>query len=338
MDLVGRTAQVVEDTIKSFVISLQAPALAGDKCRIDLSGLDGVVNLCLPDGTLIAGNEITLEEGQTEVFFLLQASEVSGDTSGTLRVEYIPAGEGAEVIESNTLALDVLDGAYTPMQTTSAGTWDSVLLGPNVRSVSTGALVDNVTGTQQNDHILLGDSHDMAIASLGNDKVFGEGGNDYILAGLTTSTEENARKDMDFVVGGTGRDILVGGVGDDTLHGGEIGEHQADVSSTDAGDWLEGGSGADSLYGSQTSDLLQGGSGGDTVFGGGGDDVILGDGEIRQSIRTTIMQSSNPGAFDDLARLLGEAAGSQTAFWQEKYSQDGLGVLLLSAVWGRSSL
>jgi Ca2+-binding RTX toxin-like protein len=66
-------------------------------------------------------------------------------------------------------------------------------------------------------------------------------------------------------------------------------------------------SGTDTLHGSREGDFLQGGARSDTVFGGAGDDVILGDGDIRQATRMVAIQGS-----------------SQTAFWQEKYSHDGL--------------
>jgi Ca2+-binding RTX toxin-like protein len=157
--------------------------------------------------------------------------------------------------------LDISD-TYTPMIELSSASYDQVLLAEQVRSVSTGLYADSVTGTIFNDYVRLGSGDDNAQTSLGKDIVFGEEGNDYIVAGLQTSTAENALLDEDFVVGGAGRDILLGGVGNDTLHAGEIDDHLllATSESDNSGDWADGGSGMDTVYGSLASDFLEGGA------------------------------------------------------------------------------
>ena len=68
------------------------------------------------------------------------------------------------------------------------------------------------------------------------------------------------------MVGGMGDDILNGGAGADRLYG-----------QTD-NDTINGGAGNDLLYGQQGNDILNAGVGRDFLFGGTGDDTLTGGG------------------------------------------------------------
>ena len=93
------------------------------------------------------------------------------------------------------------------------------------------------------------------VAGGGDNKIFGEGGNDIICAGGGDDT----------VYGGRGVDRLYGEGGEDDLFG-ERGS-----------DYLNGGGGSDSLFGETGNDDLEGASGnGDRVSGGPGDDSLSG--------------------------------------------------------------
>jgi Ca2+-binding RTX toxin-like protein len=206
-----------------------------------------------------------------------------------------------------TLGNTVNPADYTDLFTLSPSGYDQVLLSNAVRSVATGSLPDSVTGSALDDHVELGDGNDNAQTTFGRDVVFGGEGNDHIQAGPNAG--DASREDRDYVEGGNGRDIILGGLDDDILYAGIENEHLAATTpeSADLGDWVDGGAGTDTIYGSSASDFLQGGAGVDAIHGGAGHDVILGDGELRQTIRSSTLPAS-----------------SLTYFWQEKVSKDGL--------------
>ncbi|MDR2364665.1 MAG: hypothetical protein LBD68_02260 [Zoogloeaceae bacterium] len=198
---------------------------------------------------------------------LLERLDVHADGAAQVRVLDFVSGDLG--IHLETEGLDY--GA--PVKLSPSG-YDQALLSENARSVATGALPDSVTGTTQNDWVELGDGNDNAQTSYGQDVVFGGAGNDHIQAGPHTG--DASLEDQDRVVGGDGRDIVLGGLDDDILHAGNVGDHllPATAKSGNLGDWVDGGAGMD------------------TIHGGAGDDVILGDGEIRQAIRTAILCAS----------------------------------------------
>ncbi len=141
---------------------------------------------------------------------------------------------------------------------------------------------DRVYGEEGNDVIALGAGNDYAEGGNDNDTISGEVGNDHIRGGAGS----------DALHGGTGFDRLEGGDGDDTLSGGA----QADRLFGDAGndtlnggtendvlrggeddDALNGDDGNDQLYGDAGVDVLNGGNGNDFMRGGDGDDTLFGD-------------------------------------------------------------
>lgn len=98
----------------------------------------------------------------------------------------------------------------------------------------------------------------------GNDNMDGADGNDFLQGGIGN----------DVLNGGRGRDVLVGGSGDDKLTAGlfESSSYDSATSRTvytyDAhSEVLQGGDGADTLYGGYGSDVLDGGPGADTIYG-----------------------------------------------------------------------
>lgn len=97
-----------------------------------------------------------------------------------------------------------------------------------------------------------GSGNDRILGSRGSDYLFGDDGNDTILAGAGG----------DYPEGGRGRDLLRGGSGDDEAVGNQ------------GADRIFGGPGADMLEGRSANDLLVGGSGRDRAFGGPGNDTL----------------------------------------------------------------
>ena len=105
--------------------------------------------------------------------------------------------------------------------------------------------IEEVKGSEHDDHVKGGKGNDEVHAHKGDDRVFGGQGSDKLF-------------------GDAGRDEMNGGDGDDDVNGG------------DGNDKLDGGTGDDVVNGDEGNDLLSGGTGKDTVSGGVGDDLVAG--------------------------------------------------------------
>lgn len=202
----------------------------------------------------------------------------------------------------------------------SGGGNDSVTLGNGTNVVGTGTGNDNVTGGTGKDHVYLNDGDDIARTGAGDDivvmgsgedlveagegndtvdgqspgadRVYGQGGDDYLRAGDTGEPTTV----VDYVDGGSGNDFLqsdysahqyVGGPGIDTV---SYANHSTGVTAqigTATGNGLVGrdaiasdierlvgGSFVDTLIGSDNADILSGGGGNDRVDGRGGNDIL----------------------------------------------------------------
>ena len=147
----------------------------------------------------------------------------------------------------------------------------------------------NLTGTAGVDYLVGGD---------GNDSIDGGGGNDTLMGGDGADTLTGGAGN-DIVHGDGGDDTIVGGAGNDTYDGGDgtdavtyavttagvnvdLGAGTATGSEigTDTLTSIEdviGGSGADTITGSDVANVLSGGGGDDIISGGAGDDTLNGD-------------------------------------------------------------
>ncbi|PAT37261.1 calcium-binding protein [Vandammella animalimorsus] len=182
--------------------------------------------------------------------------------------------------------------------------------------ISTGDKRDYVNGSAFSDHISLGESHDIALAGLGNDFIDGGAGGDFILAGPDVREPGASANDHDVLVGGAGRDKLKGGAGDDVLYAMAM-EDDIDSEGAATGDWLLGGSGDDMLHGSRAGDVLNGGAGNDRIRGGSDSDFYIlqaGDGQGR------LIEVLGDSAAHDIIELRGLASSDS---WQlRRVSQD----------------
>ena len=106
----------------------------------------------------------------------------------------------------------------------------------------------------------LGDS---LIGGLGDDVIYGQGGND------TISGDAGA----DTLDGGTGNDIITAGIGNDSILGGD-GDDVIDAGADDDVVW--GGDGNDVIFGGDDDDLIWGGAGDDSITGGEDRDTMSG--------------------------------------------------------------
>jgi len=136
---------------------------------------------------------------------------------------------------------------------------------------------DTVTAGQGADTV--GYTEKRAGFDLGNDLIYGNEGNDYLVGGYGN----------DIIYGNQGLDLIAGGTGADTLFGGQNGgEPTEDVRGNlrmqDGTESIFGGSGNDLIYGNFGNETIYGGSltndtiyeDDDTIFGGQGDDTISG--------------------------------------------------------------
>jgi Ca2+-binding RTX toxin-like protein len=148
---------------------------------------------------------------------------------------------------------------------------------------------DSLHGTDSNDRIegLTGD--DFLSGGRGDDIINGGIGNDGALGGFGNDTIRGDEGN-DILMGGYGRDVIDGGSGDDLIVGfqeeatfymslqrktfGALDPNAYDQESS--GNVLKGGTGNDTIKGSDGDDVIDGGADNDKLLGGSGDDTIQG--------------------------------------------------------------
>jgi 2',3'-cyclic-nucleotide 2'-phosphodiesterase (5'-nucleotidase family)/predicted extracellular nuclease len=124
---------------------------------------------------------------------------------------------------------------------------DTVIDNPS--SGGGGSSIENfLIGTEGEGPFRIGDGNDFVAGTLGDDTIFGDGGNDILKGELEGSEGGN-----DAMFGGAGNDLLLGEAGNDLLFG-------------EAGD--------DLLFGGAGEDFLRGGLGNDSLTGGADKDIF----------------------------------------------------------------
>ncbi|MGE0152697.1 MAG: calcium-binding protein [Reyranellaceae bacterium] len=125
-------------------------------------------------------------------------------------------------------------------------------------------------------------SESITIAGMGgSDTVFAGSGNDVLWGDALGNAAGAAGDGNDFLAGGAGSDTIYGAGGDDVLHtgGGQlVGIDQERAFGGDGNDTLYGGGGVDSLYGGAGDDRIENagsGAAGEYFDGGAGADILL---------------------------------------------------------------
>lgn len=143
----------------------------------------------------------------------------------------ITGGEDIDTLSFNGSVGATVDLSVTTAQNTGYG-------------IDTINLVENVTGTSQDDQLSGDDQANTLIGSDGYDTLVG-------------------RKGADLLKGGAGKDTVTGENGWDTLRGGK------------GADTIDGGNGNDTIFGGMGIDLITGGADVDTMTGGAGTDTFV---------------------------------------------------------------
>jgi Ca2+-binding RTX toxin-like protein len=182
-------------------------------------------------------------------------------------------------------------------------------------------LIENLSGSQGDDH-LTGDALANTLQGWkGNDEIFGAGGNDTVEGG---DGNDNLSGDIgaDVLRGGAGADQLNGGEGSDTVsyylssigvtvdlatgtgHGGD-----AEGDTLTGFEVLSGSQGDDHLTGDALANTLQGWNGSDVLTGGAGKDVLFGGAGADRFVFTTIGDSvygANADRITDFSHAQGD--------------------------------
>jgi Ca2+-binding RTX toxin-like protein len=147
-----------------------------------------------------------------------------------------------------------------------------------------------VYGSSGNDQIRIGDGVTQPV------EVFGQDGNDVIVAGMGDATLHGDGGN-DKLFGGAGKNLLDGGAGHDDLHVPEKNHNAATLMGGAGNDVLIGGAGNDLLDGGDGEDHLIGRGGADQLFGGSGKDhyeaVKAGDVVTDPDIKPAPVKSKN---------------------------------------------
>lgn len=142
---------------------------------------------------------------------------------------------------------------------------------------------DVIYGANDNDKLYGDENDDLLVGYDGDDELYGGDGKDQMYGGAGRDFLDGGAEN-DVLSGGLGADVIYGGSGDDIL----LGESPRLVSTSEfptgldkaqmGGDFIQGGTGNDSIWGDLGDDYLFGGADNDLIFGGDGDDHAFGEG------------------------------------------------------------
>lgn len=154
-----------------------------------------------------------------------------------------------------------------------------------------GAGRDSIHGGTGDDYIDLGTLNagqkpEVGFGDDGNDTMtatdgasyYGGDGNDSIVTGDGVETRDPFTNDLEaanLVHGGAGNDTIVGGKNYDSLYGDDGNDYITGAGDGPGhGDYLDGGTGDDTIEGNPANDTINGGAGDDSIDGNGGTDQI----------------------------------------------------------------
>ena len=279
---------------------------------------DSIINLNSGTASTIAGKSLTIASG-TDIEFAF-GGDGNDTLTGNALSNRLQGGRGDDTLSGGD-AMDLLDGGQGEDTLTGGGGHDYFVIRKEAGSTDTivdftpGTVAekiilvgfDSVTDFSQigvsqegaNTRLSLGDGQSILLQNIAPSQIseqsFGFFSDDDMLEKYTEYVSNavihwgsddaengllpNDLGDMRYfalggndVIGGrTTDDLIEGGSGADTIWGDYPG-----YTATPGDDWLEGGSGNDVLRGGEAEDLLLGGSGNDVLLGESGNDVLHG--------------------------------------------------------------
>jgi Ca2+-binding RTX toxin-like protein len=227
---------------------------------------------------------------------------------GGTGVDTISAGSGSDVVDGGEGDDSVDGGAGNDRVEGGNGrdrlTGDSEGGAAGADLVAGGDGTDIAFGGGGND-VVFGDGiGDPAVAREAAKSQAGEDARGDFLSGEAGDDSIIGSAAFDYLTGGAGEDFIAGGGGGDVIHGDSerrastfdwsvtrahsdtpdrdiyaysyIGFSGDDQLAAGGGDIIEGGTGADAIFGETGDDFIDGGDDPDELFGGAGDDTILG--------------------------------------------------------------
>jgi Ca2+-binding RTX toxin-like protein len=183
----------------------------------------------------------------------LQLAAISGQD-----IENVYGGDGNDYIVGNSLNNDLYGGDGNDFISGYSGTFDNIYGGNGQDTLHGYTLSDYISGDNGNDYIE------------GFGTLIGGSGSDTITGSAHSTTNNN------FIYGGDGSDLLQGASGAINIIYGDSGDDTLIASSYFSnGDYLNGGTGKDLLYGWFGNDTLDGGSGANNLKGDYGNDTYV---------------------------------------------------------------
>ena len=225
-----------------------------------------------------------------DVVFLPLAGITGIDITGTSAADTViilPSGEpaGPQTTESLTIPVTIQGNGGNDYLVGGDG-------GNYLASGDTAGQSATLIGGAGPDTLVAGSGNDSLIGGAGSNTLIGGAGNDF-LGEVGPEQGVDRSGDMDSITGGTGDDTIVGSPGgNDTLTGGQgqnviygMGANNvifsgpsilpAGTTAASEGDYVDAGSGNNTIYGSAGNDTLIGGSGSDTIISLTGDDTLV---------------------------------------------------------------
>ncbi|MEP1587141.1 MAG: tandem-95 repeat protein [Tateyamaria sp.] len=269
----------------------------------DVDGDDlTITNASSPDGTVeINGDELTFTptpgfEGDAEVTYTISDGNGGEDTAvWTITVEEQPL----DGIVEGTDGDDLIDDSFADdPEGDMVDNNDEILPGegPNDDIIEAGGGNDTVIAGEGDDDVFGGTGDDQIHGGTGDDILRGEDGEDTINGGAGDDTVDGGSSD-DVINTGDGSDEVIGGDGNDVIDTGnddlapDLGfpnddgtpvpgfpfGFAADENPDNDLDFVDGGSGDDTISTGDDADTIIGGDGNDVIDGGIDDDSITGD-------------------------------------------------------------
>jgi serralysin len=228
--------------VTHYVVNGDIVSLGGEAFLPGTAILQSLIDLQIDPTIVLPGNAILARDKHTRRDLL--SNPPSGFSQTEISVEQLSSPAFTYTSDSNFREYSLALAVANPQLLAASSTRGALELTRTSDGFSFLGLINLALTALNpiNPNLLVGDDlNNIALASQGNDSVFGGGGNDTLFGGRNNDLSIGGRND-DLVFGDRGADTIYGGSGNDTLLGG----NGDDFLSGDFGiDILTGGGGSD---------------------------------------------------------------------------------------------